>query len=264
MSPGRVALLAAALALALCAPPAAANIVNVVSVISVEPEQGLSGSLTGALDLRRGRASRLILSAAPVLRYRHGDHLVIGYGSGEYDEDNDAVNKIFGHARYRLRFTPRVTGEVFTQHETNPGLQQTYRGLFGVGPLVALVMRTSTRVAAGMAYMLEYQLIEDVACPPEEPDCAVDPGLQHRVSTYVTGSYQLDDRVQLAGTLYVQPLVLHPVADVRLLNDAQLAVLITRSVSFNTTLTWAYDRAPDPSTQERYDVTLRSAITVQF
>lgn len=264
MSPGRVALLAAALALALPAPPAFANIVNVVSVISVEPEEGLSGSLTAALDLRRGRASRLIFSAAPVLRYRSGDHLVMAYGSGEYDEDNELVNKVFGHARYRLRLMPRLIGEVFTQHETNPGLQQTYRGLVGAGPLVALVTRSNARVAVGVAYMLEYQLVEDVACPPDVPDCDADPGLQHRISSYATGSYQLDDRAQLAGTLYVQPLVLHPVADVRLLSDLQLAVRLTRKVSFDTTLSLVYDRAPDPSIQERHDVTLRSAITVQF
>jgi hypothetical protein len=268
MIPGRVVALAAcalALALALPATPAAANIVNVVSVISVEPEEGLSGSLTGALDLRRGRASRLVLSAAPVLRYRLRDHLFIGYGSGEYDEDNDTVNKIFGHARYRLRLMPRLTGEVFTQHETNPGLGQAYRGLLGLGPLFDLVTRKTVRVAWGVAYMLEYELVDDgVMCPPARPGCAADPGLQHRVSSYVTGSYQLDDNLQVVDTLYVQPLVRDPVADFRLLNDAQLAVLLTRSVSFSTTLSWAYDRAPNPSIYARYDVTLRSAITVQF
>jgi hypothetical protein len=258
-----VALCAGMLALSL-AGPAAANVVNVVSVISVEPKEGLSGSLTGALDLRRGRADRLMLSVAPVARYRHQDHLVIGYGSAEYDEDNDALNKVFGHVRYRLRLMPRVTGEVFTQHMTNPGLGQTYRGLVGVGPLLDLVTNKSMRVAWGLAYMLEYELVEDACAPPAPESCADDPGLQHRVSSYVTGSYQLDDRVQLVDTLYVQPLILHPVADFRLLNDAQIAVLLTRSVSFNTTLSWIYDRAPNPTTYERYDVTLRSAITVQF
>ena len=264
MSRRIVALSAGALVLALPAGPVAANVVNVVSVISVEPEEGLSGSVTGALDLRRGRAERLMLSVAPVLRYRHQDHLVIGYGSAEYDEDNDALNKVFGHVRYRLRLTPRVTGEVFTQHVTNPGLDQTYRGLLGVGPLLDLVNNQSMRVAWGVAYMLEYELVDDVDCPGTDTGCDEDPGLQHRVSSYVTGSYQLDDRIQIADTMYVQPLIRHPVADIRLLNDAQIAVLLTRSVSFNTTLSLAYDRAPNPTTYERYDITLRSAITVQF
>ena len=266
MTPGRVVALAAcALALALPAAPAAANIVNVVSVISVEPEEGLTGSLSGALDLRRGRASRLILSAAPVLRYRHHDHLFITYGSGEYDEDNETVNRLFGHARYRLRLMPRLIGEVFTQHETNPGVEQEYRGLVGLGPMLLLVTRKHARVAWGVAYMLEYELVDDdVACPPEQPGCAEDPGLQHRVSSYVTGNYQLDDKVQLVDTLYVQPLVRDPVADFRLLNDAQIAVLLTRWLSFNTTLSWAYDRAPNPTILAPYDVTLKSAITVQF
>lgn len=258
------ALVAAALA-SLFSAPAAANIVNVVSVISVEPEEGMSGSLTGALDLRRGRASRLMLSAAPVLRYRSGDHLFIAYGSGEYDEDNELVNKVFGHARYRLRLMPRLIGEVFTQHETNPGLEQEYRGLIGIGPLVDVFAREGVRVAWGAAYMLEYERVDDdVVCPPEEPGCAEDPGLQHRVSSYLTASYQMDDRVQLVATVYAQPRVTDPLDDFRLLNDAQVAVLLTRSVSWSTTLSWVYDRAPNPTIFERYDVTLRSAITVQF
>jgi hypothetical protein len=265
MRPGRVLALAACALAALPAAPAAANIVNVISVISVEPEEGLSGSLTGALDLRRGRASRLLLGAAPVLRYRRQDHLLIGYGSGEYDEDNETVNRIFGHARYRHRVMPRLIGEVFTQHETNPGMEQEYRGLLGLGPLFELVTRKDVRVAWGVAYMLEYELVDDdVVCPPAQPGCAEDPGLQHRISSYVTGNYQLDDNLQLVDTLYVQPLVRDPVADFRLLNDAQIAVLLTRWVSFNTTLSWVYDRAPNPTIFARYDVTLRSAITVQF
>jgi hypothetical protein len=266
MIPDRVVVLVAiVLALALPASPAAANIVNVVSVISVEPEEGLTTSLTGAVDLRRGRASRLVLSAAPVLRYRYRDHLFITYGSGEYDEDNDTVNKLFGHARYRYRVMPRLIGEMFTQHETNPGLEQDYRGLVGLGPLFELVTRKTLRAAWGVAYMLEYERVDDdVVCPPEQPACAADPGWQHRISSYVTGSYQLADNLQLIETLYLQPRIRHPVADFRLLNDTQLAVLVTRSLSFTTTLGMVYDRAPNPTILARYDITLKSAITVQF
>lgn len=254
------------LALMLAAGPAAADIVNVVSVISIEPEEGVTGSLTGAIDARRGRVSRLVLSAAPVLRYRRGSHLFIAYGSGEYDEDNDKVNRLFGHARYRYRVMPRVTGEVFTQHETNPGVKQEYRGLVGMGPLFDLVQRKTLRVAWGVAYMLEYELIEDdfaddMACPP---GCAADPGLQHRVSTYLTANYKLEPNLQLVETLYVQPRVTDPVSDFRLLNDVQIAVLVTRFLSFNTTLSWIYDRAPNPTIFERYDITLKSALTLQF
>jgi hypothetical protein len=267
MSHGRVVALAAwALALILMlARPAAADIVNVVSVISVAPEEGLTGSLTGAIDARRGRVSRLVLTAAPVLRYRHGSHLFITYGSGEYDQDNEAVNRLFGHARYRYRVMPRLIGEVFTQHETNPGVEQEYRGLVGAGPLFDLITRKQARVALGVAYMLEYERIEDdVACPPEQPGCAGDPGLQHRVSSYLTANYQLDTNLQVVETLYVQPLVTDPGSDFRLLNDIQVAVLVTKFLSFNTTLSWVYDRAPNPTIYTRYDITLKSALTLQF
>lgn len=266
MSHGRVvALVSGALALML-ARPAAADIVNVISVISVAPEEGLTGSLTGAIDARRGRVSRLVVSAAPVLRYRHHSHLFITYGSGEYDQDNETVNRLFGHMRYRYRVTPRVIGEVFTQHETNPGVEQAYRGLVGAGPLFNLLERKHGRVALGVAYMLEYERIEDelpegVVCPP---GCTADPGLQHRISSYLTANYQLDTNLQLVETLYVQPLVTDPASDFRLLNDIQIAVLVTKYLSFNTTLSWIYDRAPNPTIYEHYDITLKSALTVQF
>jgi hypothetical protein len=265
MSHGRVVALASWTLALMLARPAAADIVNVISVISIAPEEGLTGSLTGAIDARRGRASRLVLSAAPVLRYRHGDHLFITYGSGEYDEDNDAVNRLFGHARYRYRVMPRLVGEVFTQHETNPGVEQEYRGLAGAGSLFELIERKHARVAWGLAYMLEYERVEDdVVCPPDQPGCAADPGLQHRISSYLTANYQLDTNLQLVETLYVQPRVTDPVSDFRLLNDIQIAVLVTKLLSFNTTLSWIYDRAPNPTIYERYDIVLKSALTLQF
>lgn len=263
MSHGRVVAACTLALLLMLARPAAADIVNVVSVISVTSDEGLTGSLTGAIDARRGRVSRLVLSAAPVLRYRRGSHLFITYGSGEYDQDNEAVNRLFGHARYRYRVMPRLIGEVFTQHETNPGVEQEYRGLVGAGSLFDLVTRKHARVAWGVAYMLEYERIEDdVACP--QPGCNVDPGLQHRVSSYVTANYQIEPNLQLVETLYVQPLVTDPVSDFRLLNDVQIAVLVTKILSFNTTLSWIYDRAPNPTHYERYDLTLKSALTLQF
>lgn len=248
--------------LALAAPPARANIVNVTSVISVEAEEGFTGSLTGAVDFRRGRISRLLLSVSPVLRYRAGEHLLIAYGAGEYDEDNDAVRKIFGHGRYRYALSPRLTAEIFTQHEANPGIGRTYRGLAGVGPLFDLVEREALRVSAGVAYMLEYERV-GYDCPVDAPGCDADPGLQHRLSSYVTGSYAIQDNLQLVETLYLQPSIVDP-ADIRLLNDTQLSVLVTDFLAFNTTLSLAYDRAPNPTVIDRRDIALISSITLQL
>lgn len=248
--------------LALAASPAQANIVNVTSVISVEAEEGLSGSLTGAVDFRRGRITRLILSASPLLRYRAGEHLLIAYGVGEYDEDNDAVRKIFGHGRYRYALNPWLTAEVFTQHETNPGIGRAYRGLAGVGPLFELVEGDALRVSVGTAYMLEYERVS-YDCPVDVPGCDEDPGLQHRLSVYATGSYALQENLQLVETVYLQPSILDP-TDVRLLNDTQLSVLVTKFLAFNTTLSLAYDRAPNPTVIDRRDITLISSVTLQF
>ncbi len=245
--------------LTLASAPATAGIVNVQSVISVEAEEGLSGSVTGALDLRRGNTERFIFSLSPTLRYRIGPHLFITYGSGEYDEDNDDINKVFGHGRYRYQITPRLTGEFFTQVERTPGRSLDLRALAGIGPLVKIADSHGLRLSGAIAYMLEYEDVDDAVFIAGEED----PGLQHRISSYLTGSYVLADNLQLVETVYVQPLITDP-NDVRLLNESQLSVTITSYLAFNASLNLAYDTRPSPAVNKKLDLQIKNSLTLQF
>lgn len=239
--------------------PAAADIVNVQTVLSASADEGMSGSITGAMDLRKGNTSKLLFSVAPVARYRAGEHLFIAYGSGEYDDNSD-IGKVFGHGRYRFRVHPRITAEVFAQGEYDQRRALELRALAGVGPLFHLFERDDLKLAWGVAYMLEHESYK--------PEVVVDDGLQHRVSTYLTGSISLADNLQLAETVYFQPRLDAP-RSVRFLNDSALIVTISSYLSFNTSFGLAYDGRfetdpADPAAIKGYDLTLKSSITVQF
>ncbi|GAB4534661.1 MAG: hypothetical protein Tsb0020_50170 [Haliangiales bacterium] len=243
--------------------PATADIVNVQSVISVEAKEGPSGSVTGALDYRRGNTERFVASLSPTLRYRIGPHLFITYGTGEYSR-NDNIKTIFGHGRYRYQLTSRLTGEFFTQLEANPRRALDRRALAGVGPLVKIAEGHGLRLSGAVAYMLEYEDIDDLALSSTEEE---DPGLQHRISSYLTGSYQLADNLQLVETIYVQPLITDP-NDVRLLNESQLSVAITSYLAFNASFTLSYDTEPNPIREntegKRLNLQLKNSLTLQF
>lgn len=250
-----------ALAAAVLSTPATARagIVNVQSILTNEAEEGLSGSLTGSLDWRTGNVDLLLLSAAPTARYRSGDHLGIAIVKGELGErvGERFIFRSFEHLRYRYSFTELILGEAFVQHTFDEFKRLRLRALFGAGPNVTLIGRDNLRVQFGVAYMLEYEELRD--------DGAIDAGetdLAHRASTYLTGAYELDDRVQLVNTVYAQPRLDDP-SDVRLLDESELVVQLTEKLSLTTSFSMAYDRAP-PAEIKRLDTALKTAITYSF
>jgi len=254
--PAAVALMGVLL---LGARPASAGIVNVQSVLATEAEPGLSGAVKASADLRTGNVDLLLLSAAPVARYRHGDHLIIGIARGNFGKSkgNRIISRTLEHLRYRNRLSKRLVGEVFLQHEFDQFRRLATRALAGVGPKFALVTSSKLSVDFGAAYMLEYEKLRS----DDEMD-AGNEQLQHRASTYLTGSYEIDDRLQFVGTTYAQPL-LTGASDIRLLLELQLVVKATDRISFTTAFTVAHDTEP-PDAIDETDTRLKSSITVEF
>jgi putative salt-induced outer membrane protein YdiY len=248
-------------ALAYLAPtPASAGIINVQSILATEADEGLSGSLSGSADWRTGNVDFLFLSATPVARYRAGDHLWIGIVRLERKTtsgDTVLVSRTFEHLRYRYRITDRVLFEGFGQHTFDAIRRLNLRAIGGAGGKVDLIDDDKFGVAVGVAYMLEYERIKN--------DMEIDAGdtdLAHRASSYLTGHYALDDRVQLVETFYAQP-KLTDFDDTRILSESQLVFKLTKRVSFSTAFTIAYDTAP-PETIDKLDTALQSTITVEL
>ncbi len=243
----------------LCGDAAHAGIYNLQSILATEAEEGLSGAISAAADYRSGNVDYLFISATPLVRYRSGKHLVVGITRAEHktSKGDTIASRSFEHVRYRYTFSQRLLGEVFAQHEFDAIKRLQLRALVGMGPKIDIVEGTSYGVSVGLAYMLEYERLQD--------DGAADAGqsdLQHRNSSYLVARYELDDRVQLIETMYVQPR-LTGASDTRLLSDSELTVQVTKRVSFTSSFSIAYDSRP-PASIKRLDTALVSSLTLQL
>jgi len=260
---------AVALCLLFVSATADAGIVNVQSILASNAPEGVSGSITGSADWRTGNTNLLLLSAAPTARFRAGDHLVIALVQGDFgrttvaDQSKTIMKKTFEHLRYRYTLTSRLLGEAFAQHTFDEFRRIELRVVAGAGPKYDFVQRAGVSAAVGVAYMLEYERVDDAYRD------SGDEQLVHRASSYLTGSYSLDDRVQLVETLYAQPR-LTDFGDVRLLNDTSVVLKLTSKVSLTTSFNISYDSEPpepiDPAGVEieTVDTALKTAISIGF
>lgn len=259
--------------------PAAAQIVNVQSLLADEPPEGLSGSITASADWRTGNTNLLALAAAPLVRFRSGDHVALATWRGELRQNKSApdadfttiVKKSFAHVRYRYRVRPRVVAEAFGQHVFDEFRRLRLRVVAGAGPKFDVVATGPLRLSVAVAYMIEIEELNDGYIDPDnDPPSAS--GIHHRASSYVVASYHLDDRVTIANTMYAQPRLDDP-SDIRMLDDLALVVKLGDSVAITTALSLSYDSHPptddptdpDPvSAVEAFDSALSSSLTVSF
>ncbi len=255
----RWVLMAIAAALAHAPLPARAGIVNVQSILTAEAEEGFSGAVSGSIDWRTGSTDLLLLSAAPVARYRQSDHLIIGIVRGELGRTDGQriIARTFEHLRYRYQLRDWILAEVFTQHEYDDFRRLRLRALLGAGPKVDLFRGEHGGIGLGLAYMLEYEQLQD--------DDEVDAGrtdLAHRLSSYLVGTYDVDERLQLVETLYAQPR-LTDASDLRLLSDSSLIVALSKAFSVTTTFSLSWD-TETPASIVELETALKSAIAYTF
>lgn len=237
-----------------------ANIVNVQSLLNTEARDGWSGAFVGAVDWRTGTTKLLLVSAAPVTRYRDGDHLVLAIAKGELGRSAGAtiVAKTFEHLRYRYRATKTVTTEAFAQHAYDQFRRLELRTVLGAGPKFDIINQERHRLALGVAYMLEYERISDDAMTAD----AGAKGFAHRASTYLTGGIDAKDDLRLVATVYAQPSLTNA-RDLRVLGEAEMAVALSKAFSIKTTFALAWDNR-SPEGVEPLETALKSAVSVEF
>jgi putative salt-induced outer membrane protein YdiY len=238
---------------------AAAQIHNVQSILATEAEEGLSGSVTASADWRTGNVAYLFLSASPVARYRKGKHLGIALAKIDHktSPDTTIISRFFEHVRYRYQISDRWLGELFAQHTFDQVRRLEIRTLLGGGPKVDLLKGDNYGLGLGVAYMLEFERIKrDMIADAGNTDLA------HRGSSYLVGHYELDERVQVVETIYVQP-KLTRFSDTRVLNESRLTTKLGSRLAFSTAFVLAYDTHP-PLEIKRLDTALTSSITLEL
>ncbi len=236
-----------------------AGIYNMQSLLTTDAEEGLSGTITASADWRTGNTEYLDLAAAPVARYRDGNHLFLGVARAHHksNKSDTLLSNFFEHLRYRYRLSDSLLTEVFAQHEYDAIKRLQLRALLGGGLAYSVAHQESFGLSVGSSYMMEYEVLQD--------DGASDAGvsdLQHRNSTYAIATYKLDDRVALVESAYLQPR-LTDLADYRLQSESGMVFQISETLSFTTSFTIAYDSKP-PDSIKKLDTTLKSAFTLQL
>jgi hypothetical protein len=243
----------------LIASPAAADIVNVQGALAKQPEPGWSGTIGGSLDWRTGNTRLIQVGGNSTVLYRDGRFLGLVLLRGEIGEAEDVrfAEKAFAHLRGRVSIAGPWMWEAFAQDEYDAFRRLEARALAGTGPAVRLVNTAQLGAVLGVAYLLEYQRLDDAV--------AIDAGdtfLEHRLSSYLTGTYKLDDRLATTATAYVQPRIDKP-SDLHLLGELALTTQVTGRVALVSAFVIAYDESP-PASIDRLDTTLKTTVTVSF
>lgn len=246
--------------IAAVAAPAHAGIQNVQSALATETKEGFSGNLTGSMEWRTGNISFLSMALGGSARIREGKNLLIGLVNlGRKSSDGDLIfGRTFEHMRYRYLLNDWLLLEAFAQHEYDAKRRLNFRALGGFGPKADILEGDGYRVGGGVAYMYE---LEQLSVAEGTADSGTN-DTAHRLSSYLVGSYEYSDRLQLVETFYVQPR-LTDAADTRLLSESSMVVRATKKLSLTTSFTVAYDNRT-PETVEKTDTALQTTLTYEW
>lgn len=287
-TPGRLMAALALIAALLPAPPAAAQI-NTEDVIE-DDASGFGGEFGLDLVLRSGNTDLWLLGTSVKLQYatpRAGDvpdaadedppdvaiearvvdeeaweprtmyALVTNYERGE-SEGNTISEHGFVFANRIRMMSQRLGWHLFAQHQFDDFILLDQRSLLGAG--IRLVRRPTpwATIQFGTGYMLEY---EDLSLPDDTPVDSTH--YNHRMANFMVAEASLiEDRLNLVNTLYLQPRI-DELDDYRVLDEAEIQVMITESVSLGLSGTFRYDSHPPPGIDST-DVGLVNRLRVQF
>lgn len=150
-------------------------------------------------------------------------------------DESDFSNKGLQHFRYNYKINKLLTAEAFTQAQFNKVLNLNFRGLAGAGLRFKLLKMDNLRMYSGVAYMFEY----------EEPSHEYEIERNHRLSTYLSLSYRMNENFKLVNTVYYQPRFDY-FADYRISNNLDIVLKITQRMSYVMSLEYILDNKPLP------------------
>lgn len=249
------------LAAAVMPTQAAAQIVNVQSLVGRAVEQGWTGNAAVAGDWLAGNVRMRAGSLAATQYWRSGPWLALLTVSGAYGIKGSAAGwqetpfqqKIFEHLRTRLKLGRSWSAELFVQHEYDRWRRLELRALVGGGMRWDSQPADGLALAAGVAVMGQAeQLLSPKAGDPQGLDYEL------RLSSYLSGAWELSKSAALMLTVYGQPRPLD-LSDWRGLLDAGIQVAATPRWSLKLQHTLALDSRPAIGVAG-YDATTKVAL----
>jgi hypothetical protein len=215
----------------------------------------VEGSVTGDAGNTEGIQAGGGLGAG----FARDPHLVFAYVRGDYSRFNHVTQmaKAFAHARYNYELADWIWGELFAQAQSDQFQRLKLRNLFGLGPRVRALHADSFDVYVGTAYMIERDVISVAPGSGDLSDFVI-----ARWSSYLTAHWDIDTRVVLATTMYVQPQITD-FSNVRLLSESLFTFKVTPILSASISGTIRYDSAP-PSQVKPTDAEIKNTLSVLF
>ena len=140
------------------------------------------------------------------------------------------ANSGYQHFRYNYKVSKWLTMEAFTQTQYNPVLKLDFRYLLGAGPRLKLLKKENARIYVAAMYMYEYDDIMNDNVNIHE----------HRISSYLTGSFTILRNVDFTTTTFYQPNI-DNTSDYRIANDSGLEIHINKHLNFKSTFNMLYD-----------------------
>ena len=171
-----------------------------------------------------------------------------------------SVNRGFVHARGTWMQSPRFGWEAFGQLETDEFIRLDRRSLLGAGIRYGVFQRERATLFIGQGIMGEWERIDEEAAAgaPFDPDRNT-----VRLTSYMVVRRQSrDERVELTGTIYVQPAV-DDLSDYRVLQQSRLSTALTESWSLVVQLNVRHDSDPEFDVDET-DLELSTGFGFRF
>ena len=244
--------------------------------------EGLSGAIGFDLAARRGNSDvnnfGLSLNLFQARPFDPGDNfladrpvdrrflspkrlylLVASYDFQESSGDR-SVNRGFVHARGTWMQSPRFGWEAFGQLETDEFIRLDRRSLLGAGIRYGVFQRERATMFIGQGLMGEWERIDEEAAAGAPFDR--DRNLVRLTSYLVVRRQSRDERVELSGTIYVQPAI-DDVSDYRVLQQSRLSTALTENWSLVVQLNVRHDSEPEFDVDET-DLELSTGFGFRF
>lgn len=248
--------------LAAAATSARAQIVNVQPLVRDTKETEFAAELTGSASIDTGNVQLLLVHGGFFWTWKKGRHQIIHdtsvdvVFSGGFTGDDRFQEEFVTHPRYQLRIHDWLHWESYLQANTNRLKRLEFRGLVGTGPRFTLLQGDRGELAVGAHYMYEHERYHAGSyaeghdrAGEDFPDNDARQN-NHRISSYLTGTARLDERLSFVHTTYYQPRFTAFRDDFRLMTENRLVVDLNDRLALSLTETIVWDTDPPVSVEE--------------
>lgn len=224
-----------------------------------EDSIGFSGFVDLEGILATGNTDFQLASLGTRLNYNWGDDYTFIVGNGGYGWENGEafVGQLFIHLRHVITTGDLLQIESFTQFDNDKKRLLLSRELLGSGLRFRLLTSDNFKFRLGTAYMYEFEKydLSENSIHPQETSL-------HRLSSYATLEYQLNEVLSFISTTYFQP-AFTKLSDYRFFSDNAIIVEAGKSFSFYVKVSLRYDSKP-PDTVKDFDTYSKVGFSFKF